>query len=698
MKKTTAREGLNIVFDNGTTVQIGLKNGVLLGIGEVQSGEKKLRSSAEWIQPEFSTPDGVELDHLEYLSSEERGEKIILRAKPWFRIAHRMEWSEHGLHLRINTGSWSHGPFSPKDALFEWILEGRGRILDGRRYTGFSYAYHYHCPGYSIYQLEDKATWELGGSAEGNTFVMRNNPPKALLSKNSSYYSGHTMRGIPNPFIFQHKPLYTEMQGFTFQYDKSHTLVTVHEHPSHVRSLFLKKRGEDKLLHFNQFCFSSTDDVTTPARLILTSEIRTLTDTQVMNHYLRVRDEIQSEIRTYYGIRLDYARPSAHVETWDVARMENFEKVFEQLRKWGYHSTFIMPLWRSNATDVIPRFAADRGRFGDMGGMCCPLELEIADCYGGWKGFAELMKQAKSNGLFTFMWFGAHFSSLSPLGSRIHGLFARDVSGQRSRNNYEHCLFAVDQNNQAYQEYLIGTFRRLSRLGLGGVFRDSHFNMATDTICYRHRELPDSQTADGRPAEPWELRTDDDISTNHEAELAIQKRFQQELHMTYYVESEGAVGIPMCEVPYEEVRGHEYIYSNMLICMNPDEVHRCGDTEETAFFRGLSVRLFYRLNIEVNRFPGKGSVDSWWHPETMVPMLQIYDRVSPHMKKMSVLENGNGIRWEGDGYRTIFAYQNFKLKVSGKTIVYEAKPGGSEPVTDGQLAAMHVYVVAPGIH
>lgn len=688
MKTTTARDGIHIAFRNGTTVQVGLQNKTLLGIGSVCTDAKPLRSTAEWIRPEFATPEGEELDRLEFLSAEEQGEKLILRARPWFRIAHRMEWSEHALHLRVNTGSWSHGPFSPEGALFELILEGRDRTLGGHRYYGFSYAYHYHCPGYSIYQLEDKATWELGGRAEGNIFVMRNRFPKALLTKKDAYYSGLTMRGIANPFIFQHKPLYTEMQGFTFQYDSSHALVTVHERPSHVRSLFLKERGDDKLLHFNQFCFESTWDVATPARLILTAPLEGMTDTQVMNHYLGVREELQAELRSYYGIRLDLACPSAHIETWEIAKMENFEPIFEKLHKWGYHSSFIMPLWRSNATDVIPRFANDRERFGDLGGMCCPLELEIADCYGGWEGFARLMEQAKRNGLATYMWFGAHFSSLGPLGERFDGLFAHDVNGQRSRNNYEHCLFAVDQNNQAYQEYLLGTFRRLSALGLGGVFRDSHFNMATDTINYWHRELPDSS----QPAEPWELRTEDHITTNHEAELHIQKLFQQELHMAYYVESEGAVGIPMCEVPYEAVRGHEYIYSNMLIGMNSDEVRRCGDTEEIAFFRGLSVRLFYRLNIEVNRFPAEGSVDPWWHPETMVPMLHVYDLVAPLMREMRLLENENGVEWEGNDCSTIFAYRDFTIKIPEGAVFYEATPDGFVPAHGGPLSAFHIYV------
>ena len=54
-----------------------------------------------------------------------------------------------------------------------------------------------------------------------------------------------------------------------------------------------------------------------------------------------------------------------------------------------------------------------------------------------------------------------------------------------------------------------------------------------------------------------------DVSRMHDTEAMIQSRFQNELNMLYYTESEGAMGAPMCGPDYDQLRGLEFMYSNM---------------------------------------------------------------------------------------------------------------------------------------
>jgi hypothetical protein len=668
MRISTDEGKVKLELDNGIELEFNYESKYSCGIKRVTFNGKSLRSAEECIQPEFATPDGLELDHLEYIETRQEGDKAIIVTRPYFRVGHRMEWAEHALHLRINTTSWSKGPFTVDGSVLEWIIKEEKEEYDGCPYIGFSYGFHYHCPGYLIYQIEDKATWELGGRASGNTFIMRNgfNKPVATFEEDTYFYTGWDMPGIANPHIFQHLPLYSNLQGFTFQMDKEDILVTVHERPSHVRSLFLKEKRDNKLLHFNQFCFNLTDNISTPARKILVGKTGGRGYTGLLNHFLRVREKIQKNIRDYYGLKFDRTRPSAHVETWQIAKPENFEPVFKQLDQWGIKRAFVMPLWRSNETEINPRFIADRDKFGFMGNMCCPLELEIADCYGGWEGLRRMLKGAVERRIDTYMWFGSHFSSMTNLQNKIKDIFARDVSGQNNRNNYGHVLWAVNQNSREYQEYLLQAFGRAKDCGLKGVFRDSHFNMASDTINYLH--VPYEQERKGTTAdqigfiEQMEAKEKDMIISMHDAEAQIQSRFQNELGLMYYVESQGVLGTPMCGTNYDYVRGYEFIFSDMETGMNFEKVKEYGDDVNMTYFIGLSVRLIYQLNVEVNKFPEEGSVDPWWNAETMAQLTRGFLKAEPYMETMYILEDGKGILWKGEDAEVVFAYKDFEYK------------------------------------
>lgn len=692
---------IRITFSNGISLDFEYDEKQVKGISNVLLNGKLLRNSYECIFPQISTPDGLEVNRYELVGVEKRGDTAVITTRPHFKVGHRMEWSEHALHLRVNTKSWTHELKSPDNAVLEWVFKEETEIFDGVEYEGFSYGFRYRCPGYSIYQIEDKATWELGGNASGNTFIMRGGTLKPVIEiKDDTYlFSGWDLPGIANPHVFQHMPLYTCLQGFTFQFDEENILVTVHERPSHVRSLFLKERNDNKLLHFNQFCFDLTDEIKTPARKILIGKRGADTRTAIFNHFLRVRDTIQQKIRDYYNIKLDTTRPSAHVETWEIANTDNFEPIWEQLNSWGIKRAFLMPLWRSNETDIVPRFKEDRKRFGVLGNMCCPLELEIAECYGGWDGFKnKVLSKAVEMGIETYMWFGSHFSSFSPLEEKINDIFARDVSGQHNRNNYGHVLFAVNQNSREYQEYLIEAFRKAKECGLNGVFRDSHFNMASDTINYLHvpyEEQQDGTTMDRIGFIDRQDKSEKDIIMSmHDTEVKIQSRFQNELGMLYYVESPGMIGTPMCGTDYEQTRGYEFIFSDMDTGLNYDKVLEFGDDMDMVYFRGLSVRLMYQLNIEVNKFPSKESIDRWWNPDTMAPMAKAFLKVEPYMKRMTLLEDENGIEWDDGKHKVVFAYKDFIYNYEGSKNIKEVISGKSLNSTNcAQFEKMHIYLI-----
>lgn len=684
---------------SGVFADIVLQQNNVVGIGKVTWQGKELRSAEECIMPEIATPDGLAVDHYELVRVVETGDRASIVTKPVFRVGHRMEWSEHALHLRVNTSPWTRNIEPPEGACLEWVFREENETFDSVEYSGFSYGFRYECPGYPIYQIEDKATWELGGTAVGNTFIMKGgtNPPITEMSSETSFFTGWDLPGIANPHIFQHMPLYTGLQGFTFQYDADHTLITLHEKPSHVRSLFQKSEQDDKLLHFNQFCFDLTDRIETPARKILAAHRPSASRTDAINHYLRVRDAIQTGIRAYYNVMHDKVRPSAHVETWAIGNPDNFGPIFELLHEWGINRSYVLPMWRSNETEVVPRFKNDRDRFGILGNMCCPLELEIAECYGGWEGLERHLAKAVELGIDTYMWFGSHFSSLSPLESRIKDIFAKDVSGQNNRNNYGHVLFAVNQNSKEFEDYFINAYARAKECGLKGIFRDSHFNMASDTINYLHGVDQGASVATldqigflgDKSSEARDM-----ILSMHDAEIRIQSRFQNELGMLYYVESPGMMGAAMCGTDYDFIRGNEFVYTNMETGMNLEKVRVYGDDPEEVYFRGMSVRLFYQIHVEMNDFPDKKAIESWWNPETMVPLVKAYHKVEPYMVELHVLEDGRGVLWKGGGADVLYAYDSFDYDCGEAATVADVigdEVRSAKP--EFQAEKMHIYLI-----
>ena len=688
---------IRVVGRNGIQVDFVLDGKWLKGIGAVSLHGKPLRNATECIWPEMATPYGVEVCALEF--QEVRGEAgaIVISTRPYYRVIHRMEWTEHAMHPLTNTRSWSKEPSSPEGSRFDWILREVNEAYDGVPYCGFSYGFRYEGPQHPIYQIEDKATWELGGDIVGNGFIMRGgNEPHTRFGQSTTLYSGWEMPGIANPHIFQHKPLYTQLQGFTFQYDASQVLLTVHDHPSHVRALFQRQAGQPMLLHFNQYCFDLADQYTTPFRKILVGARKDQSETTLANHYLRVRDFIQAQHRKYYGIKYDKARPVSHMEARGLAQMEKFLPVLDQLKKWGINRAFIMPIWRSPDTDIIPRFEKDRDRFGVFGNLCCPLELEIADCYGGWEGLRAVTEHAASLDMETFTWHASHFSSITPLADKIPELFCHDVNGQNNPNNYGHVLWAVNQRNPRYQEYLMAAYRKAKDAGLNGIFHDSHFNLATDTINFLHTSFPekDKPAAPGEFHYPSDVQGSDQIVSMHDTALHLQSRLQKEYGYFYYVESEGYMGIAWAGPDYAYIRGNEYIYSNLDSALDEEGFAKFDDDVVMAYFRALSVRLTYQVGIEPNLFPGPRSVARWWRPEVMVPLNMAFARVEDHMEEMWVLEDDHGIVWKDNGSEVLFAYKDFDYPIKGTADVLDATANQHHQI-EKSLAAkrLGVYLV-----
>ena len=139
----------------------------------------------------------------------------------------------------------------------ELELRPSGRTLGGRNCSGFSYRYHYRSAAIPIYKILDRGSWEVGGSALGNEFWMRNCFVLSITRIESAAQFYSTEWYIPNcanPSALQFIPLQTELQGFSFTASPAGVLVTWPSEVAHIRSLFEKPRGEEVMTHFHEHC------------------------------------------------------------------------------------------------------------------------------------------------------------------------------------------------------------------------------------------------------------------------------------------------------------------------------------------------------------------------------------------------------------------------------------------------------------
>jgi len=700
MNTRTNRASRKKIRVGDATVEVHCRGKDLLGLGKVWIGRKLLRSDRELIRPGIQTPDGLEAVRYELVSITQTKRSVRIRTRPVWRAAVKMEWLQRDMHELVNTASWSDEIASHPSARLDIVLKPSSRTVDGRKYRGFRYGFSYRGSGRRIYQILDRATWELDGNIAGDHWMMKTTWTKPVVHfrRDTVYCTQWFAPGWPpnrNPYLFQFVPLYAHLQGFTYQYDGEGTLLTVHERPSHVRSLFQRRRRSPVLLHFNQFCFDLTDSVDTPPREILYAERPDGADeTSAINHYLRVRDFVFDRVHGHYGTTFQPNRMLGKIESWDLARMDRAEDICRAFEKWGFRRAFLQPLYPCPTTEIHSKVRAPEGQElsdyvqWDFGNICSPLSMDIAPDYGGDEGFARLMKAGKRYGVEFFMWFGCHFSPY--MKPPFEDFWARDPSGQRQRNNYEGWLLVMNLANPEVFNWVFDHFRKYRKLGLAGLFRDSHWNMCADTIHFQHsggmgpeeqyRKMP-------QPPEPEDMLPLMSVQSFHDREVEMQRKCQRELDLIYYVESCGILATSWYGVDYGIISGNEWMLHDLGTGLDGDGARKAGRSYEEAYFRGMACRIAFACQINPNRWEGEGKSRPDYLSDEVIAMNHGFLRVEKDLDRMEVLAEDRGIRWRSvDGAtQTVFAYSDFALPVPDQAAVYEAIADEAVPIEGGTV-------------
>ena len=669
-------------FDNGIQVEILKRGGEFGGLGHVRLRRRNLRSAELPIMPLIRTPDGYEVKRLEFHDIEKTRDSVTLTLTPHVARYGRMEWVCCDGEDRWNVGPWEQPAERDRGGTLRLALQAVSRNIAGLDFVGFSYGYKFRSRKYRIYRIHDRATWELGGWATGNSFWMDgpfNQPHKTFGNKSDSYTTSWCHAGGAMVQLQQFLPLFTVLQGFSFQFDHQSVLVTAFEAPFHCRSLFQKNAGHNHLVHWHQLCGDLGGCLEFPALQVLCADAPTDDPAERANQYCAVREELQRQYAEQCGLNRDGVVVSGRIAAGDGCAPEALQRGLDELARAGCKRVFAPALMRT----LGPREEAAPGRpaprqaeqeayarvtrfveHAHQRGM--EVAASLADCCAPWLLPASLSEQAASG-----------------------------AQGQPDAHGEE--LVARAVRDTASARFLLDHLRRVKRaLGVDALFADSLLTGIADQFHWAGPSAAEGHQA----AHPRELRALDldenvgVIRSLHGPMVGLLAALQA---MGYKCPLTGPGGL----APASSSLGHELLCGREFMCRDRvleflyEEIS-AGDVHPLeAYFRGCATRLSYAAVYDATRGTA-GRLASWWKPE-YTTVNKAYHAVREHMEVSRLLPGDCGIIWTGadPDVRVLWCYKQFAWSAGGGAEVFDVMATRRVALDKGQFVPqpLRVYLV-----
>ena len=707
-------------FHGGLSIELLGQGEAFFGLGAVSQDGFPLRSGRRPMFIEIRNPSGVEL--LNYRVT--RCEISDDCARLSFSMDHQerglMEWMLHAVRPRYNTADWTRGPQPTEGTIVELELRPIQRTIGSRDYRGFLYRYHYRSETIPIYKILDRGSWEIGGSAIGNEFWMRNcfAPPIVRIESAKQFYS--TEWYIPdcaNPNAFQFLPLQTEFQGFCFVASDEGVLVTWSPEVSHIRSLFEKARDDDVFVHFHEHCGDLGSEFSTAPMEVLWSP-GTRTKVDLANDYDAIRELVHTTLHDQIGMRRERVTTFGHIEEWTLANLERYRK--EGLPK----------LLEAGAKTIcLANHFANNTNIWGIGTFCVTVDHQVPESVGEDK-LRAFCEDARAGGATVQMWGNTAISTLNLLfdnrvadTGRIGFLprensimeeldrkdsFVRNPSNAIEADHYTPEFAVLNLRDSRVRDYWLRRWKAAhDEIGLGAIFLDSSCNLSNDKFHYVQNTQAQQLTATAdqahlvgffRPGtEPAAA-----ILSQYRAHLELMVEMQR-IGYVYGNEDLGVFGIHR-HGPSAAARLDSLIlWSDCIVPFDPRAIKAAGYDPDAAFFRGLAYRMMWALHWDIPRdclsfaYSGASSeedVPNAWH----LGLLRAFNEVEPDMLERTILPNEAGILYRSASRCVLWAFQDISEPMRKVVSMKDVLSG--EVTSDGHLVAEahRVYVFYPAIN
>ena len=150
-------------------IELKTRGSVLLGLGRITIAGIPVRAGDLPIRPFLQTLDGLEYDRYEIESIEATGRRLVLRTRAIASAGAVHVMLDHSLDPVWSTARWDGKPVAADR--MDWILEAESRTFGDQTYSGFAYQFRFRSGTRNVFYILDRATWELGGRADGVTLL-----------------------------------------------------------------------------------------------------------------------------------------------------------------------------------------------------------------------------------------------------------------------------------------------------------------------------------------------------------------------------------------------------------------------------------------------------------------------------------------------------------------------------------------------
>ncbi|MFW6279963.1 MAG: hypothetical protein ACOC2T_02950 [Planctomycetota bacterium] len=342
------QEHLWVEFDNSVSVEICTEGDSCGGIGRVKCGRTDIRDDELPVFPLVSTAEGYQVSCLEVDEIEENDdESVVITYRPYINTCgHRDPASEEG--GLWNVTEWNCSPERDRGGELTLELAEVNRTLGGRELRGFSYAYKFRSRKYRPVCIHDRGTWEIGGSGTRNNLVVPGrtaSPLKQIQNKKDEFTSSSAGDGGSEGA--QMKPLVSEMQGFTYQFDRHNALVGTFDGENNCRTVIQKDSGRNYIVHWHQLTGESSPNggslETSPHRVMcLDEEIED--DAEGLNTYADIKRDLNEQFREERDISLEPVNVSGFLKEGIWHRGDEVQRGIKQLADAGCEEIIIPDL------------------------------------------------------------------------------------------------------------------------------------------------------------------------------------------------------------------------------------------------------------------------------------------------------------------------------------------------------------------
>lgn len=670
-------------------IELHTRGRELLGLGRIRIDGVTVRSGELPLRPYLATHDGIQYERCEIESVSATPRRVVIRTRLLGTAAPVAALLDHSLDPVWSTRPWD-GRVVAEDRL-DWVFEAAAREIDGRTVEGFVYSFRFRSRRRSVYYILDRATWELGGEADGVTLLRQQmgTDPRVTLRARTAYSTAACIGYPINPVMTHDVPRWASEQPFDYQYKDGDALVGLFERVGLIRTIVARSPGDRHIRHFDKHIFDQGEAVATVPKFI--GLLRGVgDDVAQLNAWTRVFDLAQDAALAEFGMRRTYNRTTLSHNFWHGFTAESYrDDLLPAAAALGFQQVFIDPLWENDMTKtragLLPQYLG--------GNMCCPHEYRVAEGLGGVAGYRRLATDAKAQGLDLISWIGSHQSVVSPYLLKHNAEIIKLADGRHWYGSGYDCIRGMDLTSPFGDMFEAAVLQAHRETGVAGFLYDSFYNFGWMPVNFH---TPD-------PADPANVHKGALRAHTQWRRLCRMMAAWQKAGLHMLIESLGPWGQPQHGVQGAYHRdGCEALAYQCAVSIGYSVIPAPGSAVRAEagpefYYRLLACKAPNTLNLWVNGTDGKRvRLDRAASPLIRQGNLD-YRKVLPLMHTRTILPGGAGVLWTPakGAKRVLFSYRKQSFPAAPGTRCLDCTTGarGTAGTKGIQAEAYHTYVL-----